>query len=94
MAKKSKPAPTDAAANSPAPAAPADRDVALVEAAFAAGNNTMVRQLAATSASPPAKELAQRLVATRVVIDQQQILAGVVGLIVVAIAAALTLVRG
>lgn len=75
------------------PAAPVDRDVALVEAAFAAGNNSAVRHFAATSTSPPAKEAAQRLMA-KIVVERQQLLAGLVGLIVVSIVAVLTLTRG
>jgi hypothetical protein len=75
------------------PATPVDRDVAIVEAAFAAGNNSAVRHFAATSTSPPAKEAAQRLLA-KIVVEREQILAGVVGLIVVSIVAALTLTRG
>lgn len=74
-------------------AAPVDRDVALVEAAFAAGNNSAVRHLAATSTSPPAKELALRLM-DKIVVEREQVLAGVVAIIIVSIAAALTLVRG
>jgi len=91
MAKK--PA-KDAAAEGAAAAAPAvDRDTAMVEAAFAAGNFSMVRSLAKTSTSPPAKELAARLM-PRVVVERDQALAGLVAIIVVAIVAALVLVRG
>jgi hypothetical protein len=75
------------------PASPVDPDVALVEAAFAAGNNSAVRHFAATSTSPAAKEAAQRLMA-KVVVDRQQLLAGLIGLIVVSVVAALTLTRG
>jgi len=74
-------------------ATPVDREVAMVEAAFAAGNNSAVRRFARTSSSPPAKELAQRLL-PKVLVDGEQVLAGVVAIIVVSIAAALTLVQG
>ncbi len=90
MAKK--PA-KDAVAEVAAAAAPVDKDTALVEAAFAAGNFSMVRALAKTSTSPPAKELAARLM-PRVVVERDQVLAGVVAIVVVAIVAALVLVRG
>jgi hypothetical protein len=90
MAKK--PA-KDAVAEVAAAAAPADKDTALVEAAFAAGNFSMVRALAKTSTSPPARELAARLM-PRVAVERDQVLAGVVAIIVVAIVAALVLVRG
>jgi hypothetical protein len=88
MPQKNKPAAPEAT-----PAAPVDREVAMVEAAFAAGNNSAVRRFAQTSTSPPAKELAQRLL-PKVVVEREQVLAGVVALLVVSIAAALTLVRG
>lgn len=93
MAKKKQ---NDGADTTVAPAASApgtDRDLALVEAAFAAGNNSMVRALAQTSTSPPAKELAQRLIANKVVLQREQVLAGVVAIIVVGLVAAMTLVR-
>jgi hypothetical protein len=90
MAKK--PA-KDAVAEVAAAAPAVDKDTALVEAAFAAGNFSMVRALAKTSTSPPAKELAARLM-PRVVVERDQVLAGVVAIIVVAIVAALVLVRG
>lgn len=89
MSQKKK---TEAPEAAPA-AAPVDREVALVEAAFAAGNNSAVRRFALTSTSPPAKELAGRLMA-KVVVEREQVLAGVVAIIVVSIVAALTLVRG
>jgi hypothetical protein len=89
MSQKKKP---DAPEATPA-AAPVDREVALVEAAFAAGNNSAVRRFAEMSSSPPAKELAQRLL-TKVLVEREQVLAGIVAIIVVSIAAALTLVRG
>jgi P pilus assembly chaperone PapD len=79
--------------DTPEAASTVDPDVVMVEAAFAAGNNSAVRALATSSTSPPARELAQRLMA-KVVVEKEQVLAGVVGLIVVSIAAALTLVRG
>ena len=72
---------------------PVDTDMAIVEAAFASGNYAMVRSQAKNAASPPARELAQRLM-PRIVVDRDQVLAGVVAIIVVAMAAALSLVRG
>jgi hypothetical protein len=74
-------------------AAPVDTELAIVEAAFASGNYAMVRSQAKNAASPPARELAQRLL-PRIVVDRDQVLAGVVAIIVVAMAAALSLVRG
>ena len=88
MSQKNKPASSEAPT-----AAPVDSEVARVEAAFAAGNNSAVRRFAQTSSSPPAKELAQRLLA-KVVVEREQVFAGVIAIIVVSIAAALTLVRG
>jgi hypothetical protein len=76
-----------------APDAPPDHDVVVVEAAFAAGNNSAVRALAKSSSSPPARELAERLM-VKIHVEKEQVLAGVVAFIVVSIAAALTLVRG
>ena len=91
MAKK--PAADTAADTATAIAAPVDTELALVEAAFATGNYAMVRSQAKNAASPPARERAQRFL-PRIVVDRDQVLAGVVAIIVVAMAAALSLVRG
>ena len=54
----------------PATSGPVDSDMAIVEAAFASGNYAMVRSQAKNAASPPARELAQRLM-PRIVVDPE-----------------------
>ena len=70
-----------------------DADVQKVERAFAAGNFSAVRSVAASSSSPAATEAAQRLM-PRMNLERDQLLTGVVGLLVISIAAALVLVPG
>ena len=70
-----------------------DVDAQKVERAFAAGNFSAVRNVAATSSSPSAKEAAERLM-PRMSLERDQILTGVAGLLVISIAAALVLVTG
>jgi hypothetical protein len=48
-------------AAAPAPVVTVDPEVSRVERAFAAGNFSLVRTLAATPSSPAAKEAAERL---------------------------------
>ena len=80
-------------AAAPAPAPTVDSEVNRVERAFAAGNFSLVRSLAATSSSPAAKEAAERLL-PKMSVQREQALVGVAGLLVITIAAALSLVAG
>lgn len=77
----------------PAPAVAVDPEVSRVERAFAAGNFSLVRALASSSSSPAAKEAAERLV-PKMSVQREQALVGVAGLLVITIAAALSLVAG
>jgi hypothetical protein len=80
-------------AAAPAPVVAVDPEVSRVERAFAAGNFALVRSFAATSSSPGAKEAAERLV-PKMSVQREQALVGVAGLLVISVAAALTLVSG
>jgi len=75
------------------PAVVVDAEVVQVERAFAAGNFSAVRKIAATSSSPSAKEAANRLM-PRMSLERDQLLTGAAGLLVISIAAALVLVTG
>lgn len=80
-------------AEAAAPAVVVDSDVLFVERAFAAGNFSMVRKIAASSSSPSAKEAALRLF-PRMNVEKSHVLTGLLGLTVILIAAALSLVTG
>ena len=96
MAKKKKqqqsetPSTSAAAPSSAAPVATADPESAQLEQAYALGNFSRVRELAATASSAEAKSLVERLM-VRVVVEREQAIVGLIGLLVVLVACALTL---
>jgi hypothetical protein len=75
-----------------APVVVVDAEAARLEAAYALGNFSLFRQLASSSSSSSseAKAAVDRLMG-RVVIEKEQAIVGLIGLLVVLVAAALTL---
>ncbi len=99
MAKKKKQSEQQSseAASAPAPSsstpAAASADVVRVEQAFAVGNYAFVRKAAADTTNPAASEAAKALL-PRVVVEPVQVMVGLVGLVVVLTAWALTVTSG
>ncbi|MDP2344874.1 MAG: hypothetical protein Q8O67_28270 [Deltaproteobacteria bacterium] len=97
MAKKKKQQPSETSSSSSSAAvpsasavAPADAQVAQLESAYALGNFSRVRELAAAATSPEAKSAVDRIM-VRVVVEKEQAIVGIIGLLVVLVACALTL---
>jgi len=99
MAKKKSAEASEPSTSAAPPAAvtsttPAEPEVARVDAAFAAGNYSMVRAIAASAtSSPPARERAQALM-PKIVVEQAQALPAVAAILVLCIVAALVLTTG
>lgn len=73
-----------------APAQAADPEVVRLQDSFEFGNFALVRTLAAQASSSSAKTTANLLM-TQVTVEREQIIAGLIGLVVILIACALTL---
>jgi hypothetical protein len=81
------------ASTSAAPPAATSPDVVRVEQAFAVGNYAFVRRAAADGSNPAASAAAQALM-PRIVVEPAQVNVGLVGLVVVLTAWALTATTG
>ena len=100
MSKKKKPEqqtsssePSSAAATATAAASGASPEVVRVEQAFAVGNYSFVRKAAADPTHQAASEAAKALL-PRVVVEPVQVMVGLIGLVVVLTAWALTVTTG
>jgi hypothetical protein len=98
MAKKKKQAEPSSSEQAAAPAASSSTtsvtpEVVRVEQAFSVGNYSFVRKAAADTSAPAAREAATALL-PRVVVEPVQVMVGLVGLLVVLTAWALSVTTG